>query len=86
MGWDKDKMGCCCRVCKIPTEHSESSGTCVLLQDRLDYLGKLGKGGRRHQAEAEESGAKSAPVSTFVPSPNTTGTDSDFIYASAKRK
>jgi len=63
---------------------SESSVSCVLLQEKLDYIGKLGEGGRRHQAEAAESGAKSIPVSAFVPSPNTTGVDSDFIYASVK--
>lgn len=73
-------MGCCCRACEICTVHGESSGSCVLLQDRFDCIGKLGKGGRRHQAEAEKSWeAKSVPVSAFVASPNTTGPDFHFI-------
>lgn len=59
MGQDKDKMGCCCRVCEVSTTHGESSGSCVLLQERLNYVGKLGKGRRRHQAEAEKNRGQS---------------------------
>lgn len=54
MELDKDKMDCCCTVCKISTKYGYSSGSCVFLQERLSYMGKQSKGERRYQAEAEK--------------------------------
>lgn len=82
MELDKDKMDCCCAVCKISTKYGDSSGSCVLLQERLSYKGKLSKGGRSYQQKLKRV---RGVISSFVPSPNTTGMDSDFHYASAKK-
>lgn len=52
-------MGCCTRVCEIPTEHTKYGGCCVSLQERLGCVGRLDEGGRRHQAEGEKSQGQS---------------------------
>lgn len=52
---------------KIPTEHGKSSGRWVLLQQRLYCVGKLRKGGRRHQAETEKSWASQLPTLPLYP-------------------
>lgn len=61
----KNKKGCCCTVCKIPTKYNDSSGICVCSQERLSYIGKLSKRERRYQAEAEK-GQGPSPFS-FLP-------------------
>lgn len=65
MELDKDKIDCYCTVCKIPTKYGDSSGSYVLLQERLNYMGKLRKGEGRYQAEAEK-GQGLSPFS-FLP-------------------
>lgn len=65
MELDKNKMDCCCTVCKILIKYGDSSESCVFLQERLSYIGKPSKWERRHQAEAEE-GQGPSPFS-FLP-------------------
>lgn len=65
MELDKDKIDFYCTVCKMPAKYGDASGSYVLLQEKLSYIGKLRKGERRYQTEAEK-GQGLSPFS-FLP-------------------